>query len=193
MTEAASPITKIFGFPGTVRSDSTMTLPDSSVSEPTHCPAGDATTPAAQITVAAKILSPPIVTPSLSHPVTGEPRRTVTPSFSSDWRAYSDSDASKAGRTRGPASTRITWALRGSMRRKSAARVKWASSAMVPASSTPVGPPPTMTNRMSRSSLVPSVVVSAFSKAIRIRRRTSVASSIVFRPDAAAAQSSWPK
>ena len=52
----------------------------------------------------------------------------------------------EAGRTRGPASTRITRAVRGSMRRKSRASVCRAISANAPAISTPVGPPPTTTN-----------------------------------------------
>ena len=49
--------------------------------------ASEAATPAAQITVATAISSPPIVTPSASQCVTGVPRRTSTPSRSNDWRA----------------------------------------------------------------------------------------------------------
>ena len=57
-------------------------------------------------------------------------------------RALRDTSAS----TRGPASIRITRDARGSMWRKSRSSVWRAISAIAPASSTPVGPPPTITN-----------------------------------------------
>ncbi len=60
------------------------------------------------------------------------------------------------------------------MLRNSPASVSRASSAMVPASSTPVGPPPMMTKVMSATALVGSVSRSALSKASRMRRRIVV-------------------
>ena len=59
----------------------------------------------------------------------------------------------KAGSTRGPASTRTIVASRGSMARKSLTSTVRAMSASAPASSTPVGPPPTITKVMSGSAL----------------------------------------
>ena len=66
-------------------------------------------------------------------------------------------------------------------------------SEMAPASSTPVGPPPTMTNCSGGCEPVSSFWRSASSKASSTRRRISVASSTVFSPGASAAHSSWPK
>ena len=61
-----------------------------------------------------------------------------------------DSTSGIDGRTRGPASMRWMCASRGSMRRNSFASVCRAISASVPASSTPVGPPP-ITTRLSQA------------------------------------------
>jgi hypothetical protein len=79
------------------------------------------------------------------------------------------------------------------MLRKSAGKVVRASSAIVPASSTPVGPAPTMTKVKSAARLRSSVSRSARSKARRMRLLSAVASSSVFRPGANGSQSSWPK
>ncbi len=69
------------------------------------------------------------------------------PARASCSRAFSDSDWSRSeGRTRGEPSSRITCAWVGSMCRKSLARAWRAISLRAPASSTPVGPPPTITN-----------------------------------------------
>ena len=54
--------------------------------------------------------------------------------------------AGPTGSTRVPASMRITRAVPGSMRRKSLASTLRASSTIAPASSTPVGPAPTIAN-----------------------------------------------
>ena len=81
----------------------------------------------------------------------------------------------------------------GRMRRKSC-RSDWrAISASAPASSTPVGPPPTMTKVSSRRCLSGSVSRSAASNASSTRRRISSASSSVFKPGARSAHSGWPK
>ncbi len=88
----------------------------------------------------------------------------------------------KAGNMRGPASTSTTRESRVSIWRKSPRRFSCASSAMVPASSTPVGPPPMMTKVSSAWRSSGSLVRSARSKASSSRRRTVVASSSVFRP-----------
>ena len=92
-----------------------------------------------------------------------------------------------------PASTSTTRAVAESMLRKSRTIALRASSAMAPASSTPVGPPPTMTKVSSLRRSSGSSVTSACSKAARMRARISVASPIVFRPGAASSHSSWPK
>jgi len=68
-----------------------------------------------------------------------------------------------------------------------------AISATAPASSTPVGPPPTITKVSHAARRSGSISRSAASKASRMRRRMSRASSIVLSPGANRAQSSWPK
>jgi hypothetical protein len=55
------------------------------------------------------------------------------------------------------------------------------------------GPPPTTTNVSQSRRRWASVSSSAASKALRIRRRISIASSSVFSPGAAERHSSWPK
>ena len=79
------------------------------------------------------------------------------------------------------------------MRRKSFASVKRLISPIAPASSTPVGPPPTITNVSSARWRARSLSFSASSNASSTRRRISVACSIVFRPGANGSHSSWPK
>ena len=61
-----------------------MTRPTRSFSAPSQVAADEAATPAAQMIVAAARRSSPIVTPSASQCVTGVPRRTSTPSLSSE-------------------------------------------------------------------------------------------------------------
>ena len=78
----------------------------------------------------------------------------------------------------------VTRVARGSIERKSAESAMRASSAIAPAISTPVGPPPTRTKLKRRSRSRASISISAFSNASRIRRRSIVASSMRFRPGA---------
>ena len=92
IASAVSPMTKMSGWPGTERSGVTFTRPARSVSAPSQWPAGEAITPAAQMTVRASMRSAPIETPSASSAVTAVPSRTSTPSCSSDVFAASDSD-----------------------------------------------------------------------------------------------------
>jgi hypothetical protein len=66
-------------------------------------------------------------------------------------------------------------------------------SAMAPAISTPVGPPPITRKVVSARRAAGSSASSARSNAVRMRRRIAVASSIRFSPGANGAQSSWPK
>jgi hypothetical protein len=68
--------------------------------------------------------------------------------------------------------------------RKSLRKVSRARSAIVPASSTPVGLPPMTTNVKNLARSASSVARSACSKAARILRLIVVASSIVFKPGA---------
>ena len=79
------------------------------------------------------------------------------------------------------------------MRRNSFGSVCCAISLIVPAISTPVGPPP-MTAKVIQASR-PAVLCarSARSNAPMTRARMSKASARVFRPGACAAHSSWPK
>lgn len=74
--------------------------------------------------------------------VTSRPVTTSTPRRCSCSHARLDTASEKDDSTRGPASTRRMRALRESMQRNSPGRVRRAISASVPASSTPVGPPP---------------------------------------------------
>ena len=81
----------------------------------------------------------------------------------------------------------------GSKRRKLWRSARRESSAIWPASSTPVGPAPTIANVSHGSRAAASGSSSAISKAPKIRPRSSSASSIVFIPGAWRAYSSWPK
>ena len=79
---------------------------------------------------------------------TGAPSRTSTPSSRSDCSALADRFGGKDGSSAGPASIRMTREQCGVMLRKSRDTDARASSAMAPAISTPVGPPP-MTTKVS--------------------------------------------
>ena len=74
------------------------------------------------------------------------------------------------------------------MLRKSSLRVLYANSAIAPANSTPVGPPPTITKLNQARRFSGSVSFSAASNAPNIRRRISMASSTVFKPGATSSQ-----
>src|SRR5262245_36174787 len=65
-TWAVSPIAKISGWSGTDKSEFTMILPDLSVAAFIHRPAGEASTPADQSTVAAGTRCPSAIIPSAS-------------------------------------------------------------------------------------------------------------------------------
>ncbi len=112
----------------------------------------------------------------------------MTPISASARRATSASDSANAGRSRGPACTKMIRAVAGSKLRKPFAMPTRASSAMAPASSTPVGPPPTTTKLRSRCRSSSLGAISARSNASSTRRRTSVASSTRLRPGAKGAQ-----
>ena len=109
-------------------------------------PSSEASFPAAHKTVAAWIRSSPKSTPWASTFVTTEDVQICTPSFSKSRAAWLASFSENIGKIRGPASTRITRVSRGLIRRKSLAKVNRLISPMAPANSTPVGPPPTITN-----------------------------------------------
>ena len=74
---------------------------------------GDAATPAAHRMLRASIRSPPTITPSASHAVTGFPTRTSTPSLSCARFAAADDLSEKAGSSLSPASMRMTRAWEG--------------------------------------------------------------------------------
>jgi len=76
----------------------------------------------------------------------------------------------------------------GTIARKSRVMELRASSAMAPAISTPVGPPPTTTNVSSARRSASLFSISARSNAVRILARTRVASSIVLMPGASFSQ-----
>ena len=95
--------------------------------------------------------------------------------------------------TAGSASTRITRALRGSMCLNCPGSVRWASSAIWPAISTPVAPAPTTTKVSQRSTSSWLVCRSASSNAPKMRARSSRASSTLFIPGAKSANWSLPK
>ncbi len=99
-----SPSANTSGWPGSVRSGSTVIRPARSSSAPVSSPSlvasSEAVTPAAQITVRARTRSVPppglsTVTPPASTPVTTWPRSGVTPSRSSECVAFAESDGGK--------------------------------------------------------------------------------------------------
>ena len=92
-----------------------------------------------------------------------------------------------------PPSSRSTRTDAGSNVRNSPLRQRTASSRTWPASSTPVGPAPTITTVSHFARSPGSSATAAISNAPKIRRRSSRASSIVFMPGAKRASSSWPK
>ena len=150
-----SPSTKTSGCPGSCRCPSTVTRPARSTSAPaaraSSDASGEALTPAAQITVRAptSLRSPPaaaIATVSGPTSTTVWPVSGVTPSRSSACAALRESEAGKAGSMWSVDSTSRTRDARVSIERKSRRSVSCASSAIWPAISTPVGPPPTTTN-----------------------------------------------
>ena len=109
-------------------------------------PSGEARTPAAQKTFSESIRSAPIAAPRSSICVTRVSRRTSTPIRVRSFSARADRSSGNPGSRRSSASTRITRVVDVSIRRKSLRITLREISANAPASSTPVGPPPTMTN-----------------------------------------------
>ena len=96
----------------------------------------------------------------------------------------------RSASTAGPPSSRMIFDELGSKCRKSFASDSRAISASAPAISTPVGPPPMMTNVSSGRRRAGSGSRSARSNASSTRRRISSASSSVFRPGACGRHSS---
>jgi hypothetical protein len=132
-------------------------------------------------------------TPSSVTSMTRVLVRTWTPSRSS-WRwAERERSGGYGGRMRSMASMRMILASPGRIERKSRRSVSRAISPSAPPSSTPVGPPPTMTKFIHARRISGSCSRSAASKAMRIRRRISVASSTVLSPGAIDAHSGWSK
>ena len=190
---AASPTTNTSGWPGTVRSGPTRTRPLRSVSAPvaaaTLRPNDEARTPAAQSTVWAWISSvSPVGVSTRTRPSSTSTTlvfvRTTTPSLSSWRRAEAERPGGKVASTRSIASTSTMRASCGLIDRKSLRSVSLAISPSAPASSTPVGPPPIRTKVIHAARSTGSASRSAASNAIRMRRRISVASSMVLRPGA---------
>jgi len=107
---------------------------------PSHCAAGEAATPAAQIKVRLSMRSPSSTAPQSSQRLTAMPSRNSTPSRVSARAATPERRGGKLGKSRGPASISTMRAVVGSMWRKSRASAAFANSARAPASSTPVGP-----------------------------------------------------
>ena len=184
-----------------MRSGPTSTRPARSVSAPaafaTVRANVDAVTPAAHSTVRVGIDSSPSAettrTCRSSMSITRVFVRTVTPSRSS-WRcAEAERSGGYGGRIRSIASTRTIRASWGWIERKSWRSDCRAISPSAPASSTPVGPPPTSTNVIHSRRRSGSASRSAASNAMRIRRRISVASSMVLSPGAIGAHSGWSK
>ena len=140
-TAAVSPMAKMFGWPGTERSGCAFTRPALSVSTPSHCPAGEATTPAVHATVRLPIRWPATTTPlalTSSTLVLVRPAPRCPSAGAPVRRAARDSQEGY-----GEPPQRAQYALRGdqcgeSLRQRQARRL-----AMVPAISTPAVPPPT--------------------------------------------------
>ena len=150
---------------------------------------GDAWTPAAQTVVRASIRDvlpsdSTTSTPSASTPTTRAFIRSSTPSRCNSLLAFPESRSPKLASGSLPPSSSSTRTDAGSNVRNSPFRQRTASSRTCPASSTPVGPAPTMTIVSYRCRSAGSVVASAISKAPKMRRRSSLASSMVFMPGA---------
>ena len=197
-----SPTTKISGCPGTLVSGATTTRPARSVSAPvraaTRRPNELASTPAAHkiVSAAMRLVDPSgvmTVRPVPSRSVTRVRKRTSTPFERSRSWVSVDSAGWNDGRTRSAASSRMTRLVEGAMLRNSPRRVRLASSAICPAISTPVGPAPTTTNVSALATCAAVPASSARSKAVKIRPRSSRASSTVFMPGANSAKWSLPK
>ena len=92
---------------------------------------------------------------------------TSTPRVRNERLAAAERASGRAGRMRGPDWTRIIRAVRGSAVRNSSRKVCFASSAIAPASSTPVAPPPTRTKVSRRCLSAASAQASALSNAAR--------------------------
>ena len=178
-----------------LRSASTNTRPIRSTGtvRPRRRPMGDAVLPAAQKTVRATIRSSPMHTACGSTDVTIVLDRTSTPSSRRSRSACAARSSANVGRMRGPPSSRMTRAVAVSMRRKSPRKLWRAIVGNIPANSTPVGPPPTITNVRYAARSASSVAFSASSNAVRKRRRISIASSTFFSPGASASHSGCPK
>ena len=200
-----SPITKTSGWPGSVQSgphlDAAGAIDRRAASFGDHAArAATPRRPAAQILVAASIRrsrgSVGVVSmPRASTPVTIASRWISTPIRSSA-RAGAALEATRE-RARGssaPASSSTTRASAGSMRRKLRCSERRASSAIWPASSTPVAPGADHDERQ------PAGAAAGIGLALgqsRTRRRSGRAArarrSIVFMPGAYRANSGWPK
>ncbi len=133
---------------------SVVTRPTRSSGTLSDLASGDAATPAAHNTVCAAIASPPTTTPSSSICDDGFP----ADHFNAQFLAATGAPAraafrEKVPRTSGPPSTNRIRADSGRMLRKSCGSDCRAISASAPASSTPVGPAPTITNVRSRRRL----------------------------------------
>ncbi len=191
--KAASPITKTLGSPGIVQSLSTITCPARFVSASRVATTGATLLPAAQIIFEASINSSPIITPFSFTSFTIELTLTSTPKFSKDFRALLLNFLSNVCRILSAPSTSIILVSAVFIFRKSLSKVSLAISANAPATSTPVGPPPTMTNVISFCFSFSVFVSSAFSNAKSIRSRIFSASETVFKPGANFSQLSFPK
>ena len=136
---------KTFGIPGTHRSGPTLMRPALSHSAASHLAAGEALTPRRPQHGARR-------DGLLTHDDTAfidilnsAVQQDLDPLISRASAVRCDpKDSENAGSKRGAACTRITRASAGSNVRNSLSIPKRANSAMAPASSTPVGPPPTI-------------------------------------------------
>ena len=193
-TPPRRPTTKTSGMPGNREIGLHETRPARSSGTPSVATSGEAATPAAHTIVPASSRSVPSITPCASMCVTATPSRISMPSRRQrfDARPVADSrEMSPAGRL---ASTSTMRARDVSIDRNSSRSVWRAISASVPASSTPVGPPPTSTN-VSSSPLPRGIGLRA--RLARTRAggagESSIASSSVFSPGANGSHSAWPK
>ncbi len=176
-------MTKISGWPGIERSGSTTTRPARSSGTPSERASGDASD-------AGRPEDGPGGDPVAAHDdAVGRrcrsrrrPSRTSTPSARAppgpSARAPRERPGGCAARPRRGRCGRRAGRSTGSRTPSTCREI----SAIAPASSTPVGPPPTRTKVSSARRRPGSVSRSAFSKARRMRRRISSASSSVFEP-----------
>ena len=172
------------GVAGDVRSGSTSTRPARSSGTPRVLARGEAATPAAQSTVRASIRSAPSVTPAVVDLRDHRPVRTSTPIRTSCSRAFSERSSAYEGQDPRRPSSEDDMRLRGVDMAEVARQRVPGDLGERPGELDPGRPGADDDEPEPGGPRAGSVSRSAASKAKRMRRRISSASSMLFRPGA---------